>query len=231
MLKYIKSIIKKYKMSINKKQVLKTDIVLIDVIGFSKLEPLQQLEIITYVTATYKNMIEKMLVNSNMPLNKLIVGFVSTGDGFFCILNPRLKGYGVMLGISFNYLSEQISRKFRYFKGMKIAVHTGEVYEFTDILGQKNFIGDGLNDCARYLELKNYSISTVMVSDSAYESLKKFLSIFKDYNTLLAQKGFKHSEQYTFEDKHGGEKKGSLVWLREPGIINPPNINFNSAQY
>jgi len=215
-------------MASNNKKVLTTDIVLIDVIGFSKLEPLQQLEIINFITITYKKMIEQMLSNSNMPLNKLILGFVSTGDGFFCVLNPRLKGYGAILGLSFNHLSEQISKRFRYFRGMKIAVHTGDVYEFTDILGQKNFIGDGLNDCARYLELKNYSISTVMVSDSAYESLKTFLSIFKDFNTLLIQKGFKHSEQYTFRDKHGNEKKGSLVWLRDPGIINPPNINFNS---
>ncbi len=212
----------------NRRKALKTDIVLIDVIGFSQLEALQQLEIISFVTATYKKMIEKMLVNSNMPLNKLIVGFVSTGDGFFCILNPRLKGYGTILGLSFNHLSEQISKRFRYFKGMKIAVHTGEVYEFTDILGHKNFIGDGLNDCARYLELKDYSISTVMVSDSAYESLKIFLSIFKDFNALLMQKGFKHSKEYIFKDKHANEKKGSLVWLREPGIINPPNMNFNS---
>lgn len=212
----------------NKRKALKTDIVLIDVIGFSQLEALQQLEIISFVTSTYKKMIEQMLVNSNMPLNKLIVGFVSTGDGFFCILNPRLKGYGAILGLSFNHLSEQISTRFRYFKGMKIAVHTGEVYQFTDILGHSNFIGDGLNDCARYLELKNFSISTVMVSDSAYDSLKTFLSIFKDFNTLLLQKGFKHSEEYTFKDKHGKEKKGSLVWLREPGIINPPNMNFNS---
>lgn len=215
-------------MSQNRRKALKTDIVLIDVIGFSQLEALHQLEIISFVTATYKKMIEKMLVNSNMPLNKLIVGFVSTGDGFFCILNPRLKGYGTILGLSFNHLSEQISTRFRYFKGMKIAVHTGEVYEFTDILGHKNFIGDGLNDCARYLELKDYSISTVMVSDSAYESLKTFLSIFKDFNALLMQKGFKHSKEYTFKDKHANEKKGSLVWLREPGIINPPNMNFNS---
>lgn len=215
-------------MSQRNKKVLKTDIVLIDVIGFSQLEALQQLEIISFVTATYKKMIEKMLINSNMQLNKLIVGFVSTGDGFFCILNPRLKGYGAILGLSFNHLSDQISKKFRYFKGMKIAVHTGDVYQFTDILGHSNFIGDGLNDCSRYLELKDFSISTVMVSDSAFKSLKNFLSIFKDFNTLLLQKGFKHSKEYTFKDKHGGEKKGSLIWLREPGIINPPNMNFNS---
>ena len=210
------------------KKVLNTDIVLTDIIDFSKLDSLQQLEIINFVTVTYKKMMLQMLSNSGMPLEKFVLGLISTGDGFYCILNPRLKGYGIILGLSFNHLSEQISKKFRYFKGMRIAVHTGDIYEFTDILGHTNYIGAGLNDCARYLELKSFSISTVMASDSAYESLKRFLSIFKDFDTLLVKKGFKHSEMYSFRDKHYHEKKGTIVWLREPGIINPPNINFNS---
>jgi len=225
MLKYLK-----IKRKMHKSSPLKTDIVLIDIIDFSKLGLLEQLEIITFITNTYKKMIEQMLQNSNMTPDKLMLGVVSTDNGFFCILNPRLKGYGVILGLSFNHLSEEISKKFRYFEGMKIVIHTGDVYEFKDILGYKNFIGNGLNDCSQYLELKNYSISTVIVSDSAYESFKKFLLIFKDFNTLLAQKGFKYSQEYIFSDKHGNEKKGILVWLRESGIINPPNINFNSTQ-
>ncbi len=223
MLKYLKIMMK-----MNKKTPLKTDIVLIDIIGFSELAPLEQLEIIRFVTNTYKKMIEQMLQNSNLTLDKFMLGVVSTGDGFYCILNPRIKGYGAILGLSFNHLSEEISKKFKYYKGMKIAVHNGDVYTFTDILGHKNFIGNGLNDCARYLELKNYSISTVMLSETAYESFKKFLLIFKDFNTLLAEKGFKHSQEYIFKDKHGHEKRGMLIWLRESGIINPPNINFNS---
>jgi hypothetical protein len=205
-----------------------TDIILIDIINFSKLEIEQQLEIINYLTKSYKLMIEKMLLNSSMPLDKLILGFVSTGDGFYCILNPRLKGYGTILGLSFNHFSEQISRKYPYFEGIRIAVHTGKVFEFTDILGHKNYIGDGLNDCSRYLEFKNYAISTVMVSEDAFKSFEKFLNLHKDFKTLLIQREFKHSNPYLFYDKHGDEKKGSLVWLRNSGVINPPNINFNS---
>ncbi|MDY0116407.1 MAG: hypothetical protein RBR59_02395 [Sulfurimonadaceae bacterium] len=205
-----------------------TDIILIDIINFSKLESIHQLEIINYLTKSYTMMLDKMLVNSNMPLNKLVLGFISTGDGFFCILNPRLKGYGTILGLSFNYFSEQIAKKYPYFEGIRIAVHTGKIYEFTDILGNKNYIGDGLNDCSRYLEFKNYTISTVMVSEEAYKSFKNFLSIYKDFNTLLVEREFKHSSPYVFFDKHGNEKTGILVWLRKAGIINPPNINFNS---
>jgi len=205
-----------------------SDIVLIHIINFSQLSSEQQVEIINFLTASYRKMIEKMLINSNMPLEKFLLGFVSTGDGFFCILNPRLKGYGTILGLSFHYLSEQLTKKYPYFRGIRIAVHTGYVNQFTDILGNKNYIGDGLNECSRYLEIKEYTITTVMVSDKAFESLKKFLKLYKDFDALLMQREFKHSKAYSFKDKHDIERIGCLVWLRKAGIINPPNMNFNS---
>jgi len=212
----------------NQKRDILTDIVLVDIINFSKLHSAQQLEIITFLTKSFTKMINKMLSNSNMTLPRLILGFISTGDGFFCVLNPRLKGYGTILGLSFNHFSDQIAKKYPYFEGIKVAVHCGEVNEFTDILGNKNYIGDGLNDCARYLEIKNYTISTVIVSDAAIDSLKGFLEFNEDFSILLSQREFKRSSMYTFHDKHFKEKKGCLVWLRKAGIINPPNINYNS---
>lgn len=211
-----------------KTKELITDIVLIDIINFSPLSSKQQLEIITFLTKSFQKMIKKMLAHSHMPLSKFIIGFISTGDGFYCILNPRLQGFGAILGLSFNYFSEHIAKKFSYFEGIRIAVHTGEVNEFRDILGSKNFIGDGLNDCARYLEIKNFTISTVMISEEAYASLKKFLLLHKDFHTLLEKRGLKKSSQYTFKDKHGQEKRGCIIWLREAGIINPPDIKLNS---
>jgi hypothetical protein len=226
MLKWLKNI--KFLMPKKNNNEWTTDIVLIDIINFSKLEAKHQVEIINFLTKSYTKMIEKMLETSNMSLNDLILGYISTGDGFYCILNPKLKGYGTILGLSFNYFSEHIERKYSYFEGLRMAVHTGRIYEFTDILGNKNYIGDGLNDCARYLEIKDYKISTIMVSDTAYESLKAFLERYKNFNTLLMEREFKYSSPYTFEDKHQNKKEGRLVWLRKAGIINPPNTNFNS---
>lgn len=211
-----------------KAKALITDIVLIDIINFSQLSSSQQLEIVVFLTKSFKKMIEKILANSSTPLSKFIIGYVSTGDGFYCILNPRLKGFGPILGLSFNHFSEHISKKYSYFQGIRIAAHTGEVNEFEDILGCKNYIGDGLNDCARYLEIKNFTISTVMVSDIAYANLKKFLTLHKDFNALLTKHELKKSTMQHFEDKHGYKKQGCFIWLRESGIINPPDINFNS---
>ena len=207
-----------------------TDIVLIDIINFSKLEIEQQLEIIDFLTKSYTKMIEKMLKNSNMLLENLILSYISTGDGFYCILNPKLKGYGTVLGLNFNNFSEHIARKFPYFEGIKVAVNTGDIYEFVDIIGHKNYIGDGLNDCDRFISFKNYAISTIMVSESAYKNFKFFLQKYKIFNELLIETGFKYSEVYTFEDKHGNQKKGRLVWLRKTSILNLPNMNFNIAR-
>ena len=199
-----------------------TDIILIDIINFSHLKSREQLEIISFLSKSYNKMINRMLSNSKLAPDKFIMGYISTGDGFYCILNPRLRGYGTILGLSFNHFSDQIAKLFPYFEGIKVAVHTGQIYEFEDILGHKNYIGDGLNDCARYLELKDYAMSTVMVSDVAYKQFERFLDIYKEYNEILIKSEFKFTNPYSFKDKHGFEKSGRLVWLRKSGIINPP---------
>jgi len=205
-----------------------TDIILVDIINFSQLESKQQLEIINFLTSSYSKMVETMLANSQMKLSHLMLGFISTGDGFYCILNPRMKGFGAILGLSFNHFSEYIALKYPYFRGIRVAVHTGEVYGFVDILGNKNYVGDGLNECARYIEIKNYTISTVVISDTAYASFQKFLKRYPDFRVLLVEHQFKRSPQFGFYDKHGTLHHGYLIWLRRGGIINPPNINFNS---
>jgi len=215
-------------MSRGKKSEWTTDIILIDIINFSGLDAKKQLEIITYLTKSYTKMINKILENSNMTLHGLILGYIPTGDGFYCILNPRLKGFGTILGLSFNYFSEQIAKRYPYFQGLRTAVHTGKIHEFIDILGHKNYIGDGLNDCARYLELRNYTISTMMVSNVAYENFKNFLFRYEDFDKLLQEREFKYSSPYIFRDKVGNKREGRLVWLRKGGIINPPNTNYNS---
>lgn len=205
-----------------------TDIILVDIISFTELTSSQQLEVIEFMTMSFTRMIEKLLSNSDMKLAQLVLGFISTGDGFYCILNPKMKGFGTILGLSFNHFSELISKKFPYFKGIRIAVHTGRVYEFTDILGHANYIGDGLNHCARYLEQRDYTISTVFISKAAYESFQKFLDLYPDFQALLLEQEFKRSGLQKFKDKHENLWSGYLVWLRKGSVINPPNIKFNS---
>ncbi len=207
---------------------MNTDIILIDIIGFSHNSSQQQFDIITYLTKSYIKMLQTLLNNSQMSFSRMIEGIVPTGDGFYCILNPRLKGYGVILGMNFIYFTEHIVERRVGNLCIKVAVHTGEVYPFTDILGHTNYIGDGLNDCARYLQIKNVTASALITSIPAFESFEKFLSSHPDFEELVIQRELKRSSLHEFEDKHGKIRAAYLVWLRRSGVINPPNINFNS---
>ncbi|MCK9372848.1 MAG: hypothetical protein M0P91_06595 [Sulfuricurvum sp.] len=210
-------------------QVIETDIVLIDVIDFSRLAMDEQLEIITYLSVTYKKMIHKMLKTSGIPMNEMLRGIIPTGDGFYCILHPNLRGFGPILGLSFIHFSDLIAKEYPYFRGIRVAVHTGRVHRFEDILGNENFVGDGLNECARYIEIKNLIISTVIISDKAFESLNSFLQLYPDFEELLHKCELRHSSLHTFQDKHHIERHGYLIWMRKGGIIPPPKperMNF-----
>ncbi|MDD5716198.1 MAG: hypothetical protein PHW64_00210 [Sulfuricurvum sp.] len=203
-------------------RAINTDIVLIDIIDFSRLHMNEQLEIISYLSQTYKKMIQKMIKISGIAMEKMLQGIIPTGDGFYCILHPGLKGFGPILGLSFIHFSDYIAKEYPYFRGIRVAVHTGKIYRFEDILGNENFVGDGLNECARYIEIKNLIISTVIISDSAYSSLKEFLHQYPDFHALLEKCEFRHSSLHTFQDKHNIERHGYLIWMRKGGIIPPP---------
>lgn len=210
------------------KKFSNTDIVLIDIIGFSHNTSKEQLEIITYLTKSYSKVIRMLLNNSQMSFSKMLEGIVPTGDGFYCILNPRLKGYGLILALNFVFFSEHMVKRNKKLTGIRAAVHTGEVAPFTDILGHKNFIGDGLNDCSRHMQMRSASPGAVIASLSAFESFEKFLHLHPDFEELMHRQELKRSSLQEFEDKHGRIRASYLVWLRHSGIINPPNINFNS---
>ena len=208
------------------KRAIDTDIVLIDIIDFSRLSMDEQLEIISYLSLTYKKMIEKMVKISGIPMDKMLQGIIPTGDGFYCILHPSLKGFGPILGLSFIHFSDLIAKEYPYFKGIRVAVHTGKVHRFEDILGHENFVGDGLNECARYIEIKNLIISTVIISDRSYAILQDFLHLHTDFHKLLEKCEFRHSSIHTFQDKHNITRNGYLIWMRKGAIIPPPQISL-----
>lgn len=208
------------------KRAITTDIVLIDIIDFSRLSMDKQLEIISYLSLTYKKMIQKMIKASSIPMEKMFLGMIPTGDGFYCILHPTLRGFGPILGLSFIHFSDYIAKEFAYFKGIRVAVHTGRVHHFEDILGNENFIGDGLNECARYVAIKDLVSNTVIISDKAFETLDHFLNLHKDYRLLLEKCEFRRSSLHTFADKHQILHKGYLIWVRKGGIIPPPKPSW-----
>ncbi len=204
---------------------IETDIVLIDIIDFSRLPMTRQLEIISYLSHTYRKMLKMMLKSSGIPMKRMLLGLIPTGDGFYCILHPDLKGFGPILGLSLLHFSDYIAKEYPYFQGIRVAVHTGKIFRFEDILGQDNYVGDGLNECARYIEIKNLLVNTVIISDAAYRSLEAFLQHNPDFHTLLRQCEFRHSSLHTFSDKHKIERHAYLIWMRQGAIIPPPKLH------
>ncbi len=212
----------------SKKHLIFTDIILIDIIDYSKLNNMQQFDVVDLMTKFFKRAINLMLSKSKIPNSEAILGFIATGDGFFVILAPRLKGYGVIFALSLKNISNSIHKKINYFKGIKIAVHTGYLMPFSDILNHQNFIGDGLNNCARYLEFKNPNIydyfptGYIIISRDASKYFMNFLSENKKISDLINDLGFHTSKEIMFEDKHKHKHYGYYIWTDKEVIITPP---------
>lgn len=209
-------------------QPIYTDIVLIDIIDYSKLSNLEQFEVVDTMTRFFKKAINLMISKANITQNQAILGFIATGDGFFIILSPKLRGYGVILGLSLRNISKNIKKKVEFFKGIKVAVHSGDVIPFVDIMGSKNFIGNGLNQCARFLEYRSpyikdyFTEGYVIASKESTEEFGKFLGKNKKLYILIGKLGFQHSTEITFEDKHSIKHYGYFVWTEKEVVITPP---------
>jgi len=207
-----------------------TDIILIDIIGYSKLNNTQQFKVVNIMTKFFKKAIELMLKKSRITESEAILGFIATGDGFFIILSEKLKGYGVILALSLKNISKNIKMRLDFFQGIKVAVHYGEVMEFRDILNHKNFIGDGLNNCARYLDyktrdknvLKHITHGYVIISEEASHEFNKFLQRNRKIFELLNSLEFQNSDPFGFNDKHKYPHYGCFVWTKKEVVITPP---------
>lgn len=212
-------------------KLIHTDIILIDIIGYSKLNNKQQFETVNIMTLFFKKAINLIVSKSSITKEEALLGFIATGDGFFMILSPKLKGFGVIFGLSLKNLSKNIQKKIPYFEGIKVAVHTGYVMPFKDILGHQNFLGDGLNHCARYLEYKNpdiykykiFKTGYVIVSKASYEEFGKFLSENRRLKEFLyTYFGFQSSNWIKFQDKHKNVHYGLYVLTEKEVVITPP---------
>lgn len=208
-----------------KENVILTDILLVHIIDFATFNNTKQYEIVNTFTKFAEKAIELIFSKSHFKQNEAILGFIATGEGFFLILSPNLKGYGVILAMSLKNLTTTITKKLRYFKGIEIAVHSGEVMPFSDILDSQNFIGDGLNNCARYLEYKNdeameyFKDGYVIISLEASKEFMKFLEKNKKIQELLESLGFNVSKEIFFQDKHKFKHYGYYIWTNKRQVI------------
>jgi hypothetical protein len=209
-----------------------TDILLLDVVGFSKLSNDKQLATAIVITKKLEETIGLLVTQAFLEQNEVVLGFIPTGDGFYIILHPSFAGYGVFLAISLrSSLLLAAKRANNLFSGIRTAVHLGDAFPFKDITGKNNFVGDGLNDCARLLCAKSNQSPTsgipedvnyVVVSESAYHQFEKSHPLSEDMKAWFGTIRFKKSDYFSIEDKHGKKHVGCFIECSRHIAIKPP---------
>jgi hypothetical protein len=103
---------------------IRTEIVLLDVIGFSSSSSKRQYKIVRLITEKAKEAFSILKSPARLSATAVAYGFIATGDGFFLVLNPVMRGYGTLLAASLRsallLASEQANGLFR---GIRISKH------------------------------------------------------------------------------------------------------------
>jgi hypothetical protein len=207
-----------------------TEMVLVDIVGFSKLSGENQAKTAIVINGELERGLELSSSLSARDLNEVVAGFVPTGDGFYVVLQPRIVGYGLSLAISLrSNLLIASERANGLYEGVRVASHFGSVFEFKDITGKENFVGPGMNDCARILGIKltdappnflednNFIIASeasLVAHDALYDSVDA-----KNYFSTL---GLKRSEAVIVTDKHGINHDARFIEFSRRVAFNPP---------
>lgn len=196
------------------------DIILIDIISFSKLSNQKQLELLTNFNQLYKKAIR--LVSGG---EKMIEAFISTGDGFYILVKHQYRGSGLLLAISLKNMAEKFKREIPFFCGIRVAVHTGYLIPFSDVSGQTNYLGNGLNSCSRYADIRIdkkhpfYDNGYLIASEAALKTFNAYYKINDHLGDTLNYLGFEFSDKITITDKHGFHHHGYFVKTEKYDII------------
>ncbi len=209
-----------------------TDIVLLDLIGYSLLSNDQQLASMDVLQVDLTKEVHFASELSNLRKSEVVLGYASTGDGIYIVVNPQICGYGVLLGLSIRnfllWLSKHQSNAF--YEGVRVAVHMGKALTFTDVNDVTNYVGDGMNDCSRLLSVrdedavnfggdKNY----VIASESAHYWFRKLFDT-DERKQFLSTMQFRRSPRLRITDKHSKVHHAYLVEATRNAFIPPPNF-------
>jgi hypothetical protein len=117
------------------------------------------------------------------------------------------------------------------FSGVRIAVHNDKIAPFVDIVGKTNFIGEGLNSCARLLSARpeqspdpsipldeNY----IVVSEAASDRFRALCGDGSEMNDFLDSIQYKESDWFEISDKHGRVRRVRFVEASHSAAIELP---------
>ena len=209
-----------------------TDIILIDVVGYSLLSNEDQLLTVDTINTHLSKQIHFMAELSNLRREEVVLGFIPTGDGLYILLNPQICGYGILLGLSIrNYLLWQSSEILgNLYQGVRVGIHMGKILSFYDVNGCRNYVGSGLNDCARLLSVKAEDAITfcgdtnyIIASESAYFWFRELYN-GDEVESFLSTAKFKISNQIQIIDKHKKVHNAYLIDAFRYFQIQPPSF-------
>jgi hypothetical protein len=209
-----------------------TDIILLDLVGYSLLNNEEQLRAVEVLHSDLTKEINFIAEIANLRNCELVLDLVPTGDGLYVLVNPQICGYGIPLAISIrNYLLWFASHQpDRLYHGVRVAVHMGKVLSFQGVNERRNYVGDGMNDCARLLSVADEAAvrfcgdtNYVIASEAACVWFHRLFADDKAKQFLATMK-FKMSSQYQITDKHRKIHNVHLVDAFRLAFIPPPNF-------
>jgi len=222
-------------MSVNIYKTLKeivSDIILIDIISFSKLSLEQQFISAQLLTDMLSETRTKLIGHG---ASGFIYAMIPTGDGFYIILEPNYAGYGLLFALSLRNNTLNLLKKTNsLFQGVRLSVHLGSGAKFQDVNGGTNYVGPGLNYAARLLSInpdqkqdaKQFygHDNLVIVSKSAWDQFNEVLEPqkHKDYYDALK---LRYSEYRRIVDKHEDDPWGRFVDCSLYAIFAPFRID------
>ncbi len=208
-----------------------TDIVLFDIVGYSLLSDEDQFIAISLINQKLKEFLDILHGQSFLKTEEVVLGFAPTGDGAYIVLSHGLAGYGMFLAIYLRASLLQLKNQTKnLFSGLRTAIHFGNASPIKDITGNINFVGSGLNDCARLLCINKDLIKKqdfleddnfIIISSPALHQFKEKYygnAIDNCLNTIR----FRLGNEVTFFDKHKIQHKAHFIESSRHVAITPP---------
>ncbi len=187
---------------------IKTDILLIDVVDFSLLSDDDQYATVLIINHGIVEAMNFIGIPAVLDETEVVKGVVPTGDGCYVILNPKLAGFSPILALGLrNILLFRSKQAKRVFAGVRVSVHYGEVIPFNDATGKENFIGSGMNDCARLQSVPAHlkRVAEQFSNDKNWVNVSKECwdhSVDKFDYRRISNMEFRFSDEFSFKDKH-----------------------------
>jgi len=119
------------------------------------------------------------------------VKYISTGDGMIVVFDDHPENLiPIVFGIQDRL--QELKRAEGRVIGVRIGLHSGPIFKYTDINGNQNFAGSGMNLAQRVMSLGESG--HILASEEGYRHMGEAYSDLKSYFVLVGDREVKHGE-------------------------------------